>query len=442
LQGHPSRKLAHAIATGVSVDSRTVAKGELFFAIRGERFDGHDFIDAALERGAVAAVVDGETAPDERPLIYVNDTGAALRRLAAHHRGQRSVNVVAVTGSNGKTTTKSMIHHVLGQRLRGRAAPKSYNNAVGVPLTLLSAEAGDEYLVVEIGSNAPGEVAALARLASPNIGVVTSIGDAHLKGFDDRGGVAREKLSLLDQIRKSGLAVLNADCPECAVMVRRLTDRHVVTFGTGESADVRVTDVRSCLDETRFVINGKTRVTLPCPGRHNALNAAAAFAVSRRLHVDPEQFVEAMATFSPPPMRLAVSRVGGLTLIDDSYNANPTSTRAAIEVLQSAGRGRRVFVGGEMLELGDDAAAFHEQAGRAIAEAGVDLLVAIGEHAPDVIAGAHSIARRLTSVFYADTETACGDLPNWLGDADTVLIKGSRGLGLERVAGCVRKAFA
>ncbi len=442
LQGRPSCTLAPVTVTGVSTDSRTCRAGDLFFALRGERFDGHDHLEQAVQRGAVTAVVQLVRRPDARPLIYVPDTLKALAALAAFHRRQRSTNVIAITGSNGKTTTKCMIHHVLGMHLCGRAAPRSFNNAVGVPLTLLAAQPGDDYMVVEIGSNAPGEVASLARMAAPTVGVITSIGDAHLDGLADRMGVATEKASLLEHLRPGGLAVLNADCTEYDA-VRRCAERcRVVTFGTCETADVRVTDLTARIDATSFKINGMFEVALPYPGRHNALNAAAAFAVCRRLNIDPQQIVAALATFEPPPMRLNVSRLGRITLIDDSYNANPTSTLAAIEVLRSATGGRRVFVGGEMLDLGRHSVAMHERTGRHIAEAGIGLLVAIGEHAPDVIAGAHAVRSRLNAIMYADTNTACRDLPNWLTDSDTVLIKGSRKLGLDRVAASLREAFA
>ncbi len=436
---------SHETATGVSTDSRTCGRGDLFFALRGPAFDGNMYVDAALEAGAVAAVVDQKPESNERPIVLVSDVTTALGRLAAFHRKRHATRIIAVTGSNGKTTTKSMIDHVLSRKLTGRGAPKSYNNAIGVPLTLLSTQPRDEYLVVEIGSNAPGEVAALAAMSTPDIGVVTSIGDAHLEGLRDRNGVALEKLSLFDRIREGGLGVLNLDDADevgVAESTSRRCHANVVTFGRHASADVRVTEIVGDIDGVGFTINGRHQVSLPCPGLHNALNAAAAFAVCRRMNMEPEMIVDALATFESPEMRLNVSRFGGLTLIDDSYNANPTSVSAAVDVLKSAGGRRRVFVGGEMLELGQHATTMHERAGREIAEAGVELMVAIGDHGPDVISGVHSVNHRVTTLLYADTETACADLPNWLTRDDTVLIKGSRGLHLDKVATSVRAAFA
>ncbi len=436
---------SHEMVRGVSTDSRTCRAGDVFFAIRGARFDGSLYVEDALGAGAVAAVVDRRRESGGGPVVLVRDVVAALGRLASHHRAGRAARVIAVTGSNGKTTTKCMVDHVLQGKLQGRAAPKSFNNAIGVPLTLLSMQTGDDYLVVEIGSNAPGEVAALAKMAAPDIGVVTSIGEAHLAGLNDRSGVAMEKLSLFDHIGAGGMGVVNIDDADQAGVAKSVVARscrNIVGFGVGASADVRVSEIESDVDRTAFTINGRYRVSLPVPGRHNALNAAAAFAVCRRMKLEPEEIVECLSTFQPPEMRLNVTRVGNLTLIDDSYNANPSSVRAAVDVLRSAVGRRRVFVGGEMLELGGQSKTLHEQVGRAIAEAGVGLLVAIGDHGPDVISGAHSVTHHLPTVYYADTDTACADLPNWLREMDTVLIKGSRGSQLDRVAHSVRAAFA
>ena len=210
-RGKPCRTLSPITVTGVSTDSRTCKPGDVFFAIRGERFDGHDFVAGALKAGAVAAFVDLPLGSDESPLVHVSDTIVALGELAAFHRRQQSLTVVAVTGSNGKTTVKSMIDHVLSRHLTGRASPQSFNNAIGVPLTLLSARAGDDYLVAEIGSNAPGEIAALGKMVAPGVAVITSIGEAHLSGLGDLGGAAVEKLSLLEHVRTGGIAVINAD---------------------------------------------------------------------------------------------------------------------------------------------------------------------------------------------------------------------------------------
>lgn len=439
--GRPLRTLPPMTVPRVSTDSRTCGRGDLFFALRGPRFDGHGFVDSALERGACAAVVDRAAADAAGPRVMVGDTVAALGRLGAFHRQQRSIPVIAVTGSSGKTTTQRMIHHVLSQKLRGKAAPSSFNNAIGVPLTLLSADSRDAYLVVEIGSNAPGEVAALAELVSPTIGVITSIGAAHLEKLGDVRGVANEKLSLLDHVRPGGLAVLNADMPfanEAAAHRERLT---VLTYGTTETADVRVTHIDSKVTETRFKINGKHVVLLRLAGAHNALNATAAFAVCRRLQIDAETIVAALATFDPPPMRMEVLRAGELTVIDDSYNANPLSVGAAIEVLQVAEGVRRVFVAGDMLELGDDATEWHERIGRQAAEAGIEMLVTVGRYSDAMIRGARSGNREMEVVGCADALDAAEVLVHRLTGTEVVLVKGSRRVGLERVVSKLNEVF-
>jgi len=399
-------------------------------------------VDQAFEQRAIAAIVENGAVDGDRPLIHVGDTIEALGRLAAYHRAQTSTAVIAVTGSNGKTTTKCMIDHVLSQRLTGRAAPSSFNNAIGVPLTLLSVEHGDAYVVVEVGSNARGEVAALAEMASPNVGVVTSIGEAHLAGLDDRSGVAVEKMSLLSHVVRGGMAVVNTDCEEIAGIAKRGVGCNVVSFGTSDAADVRVGDVVGDVEATRFTINGRYEVELPVPGRHNALNAAAAFAVCRRLSLEPEEIVEALATFRPPPMRLDVTRLGRMTVIDDSYNANPSSMAAAVDVLGGVESGRRVLVAGDMLELGSQSKALHEQTGRRIGNSHVDFLVAVGEHGDELITGARAENPEIQTIRYQDVSQACRDLPKRLTEFDTVLIKGSRRLGLDRLARRIVELFA
>jgi UDP-N-acetylmuramoyl-tripeptide--D-alanyl-D-alanine ligase len=441
VSGRAPEDLQPVSVTGVSIDSRTCRAGDVFFAIAGDRFDGHDFVDDALQAGAVAAVVHRELAASGQPIIRVEDTTGALGRLASYYRNERSLNVVAVTGSNGKTTTKGFIEHVLSQHQAGRAAPRSFNNAVGVPLTLLSSQPGDEYLVVEIGSNAPGEIATLSAIASPNIAVITSIGLAHLERFGDIEGVAAEKASLLDHLRSGGLAVVNADSPELMRRVGQLDAVNVITFGRCAEADVRVTDLCGSVDGVRFKINGRFEVSLPVPGEHNAMNAAAAFAVCRRLKLDPEQIVEALAGVPPPPSRLSVSRVGGVTLIDDSYNANPSSVAEAVEVLRCVDKGRRVLVMGDMLELGPDGPKLHEGCGRLAAEAGIEMIVAVGDHADSTLRGVLCAAGDPETVRYASTDDAVGDLPGRVRESDTVLFKGSRRMELERVFQAVSTVF-
>ena len=420
--------------TGVSTDSRTIQAGDLFFAIAGDRFDGHKFVGDVVRKGAVGCVVSHEPEGAEPSgLLRVPGTVEALGRLAAFHRRHAKAQVVAVTGSNGKTTTKCMIEHVLGSRFRGRGSIKSFNNHIGLPLTLLSAEQGDEFLVVEIGSNAPGEVAALGRLACPDIGVVTSIGYAHVGRLGGLAGVRAEKLSLFETVRDSGLCVAPLDDLGPSGLARAQDTRNRITFGLSEEADVRVTEVSGDLDGVRFKLNGRHEVRLPFPGVHNAMNVAAAFAVCRRFRMEPEEIVACLATFRAPDMRLTLRRLGGITLIDDSYNANPTSMAAAVHTLGGVHAGRRVFVAGDMLELGDESPQWHRTLGRQLSESGIEFIVGVGPQAEQVIRGASEKGAGIESVCYPDTDRAREDLPRRLRPGDTVLVKGSRAVGLDRL---------
>ena len=421
--------------TGVSTDSRTIGPGDLFFAIRGDQFDGHDYVAQAVSRGAAACVVSRPDVTASAPCLRVDDTVAAMGRLAVHQRAKTRATVIAVTGSNGKTTTKRMIDHVLGSRLRGRAAARSFNNNLGVPLTLLSVNQDDEYLVVEIGSNAPGEVGGLAAMASPQIGVVTSVGFAHLEGLGGIEGVAREKLSLLSHLEAGGLGVVNVDRPTTQALLGDYakTDGELVTFGLSDEADLRVGDVVGGLEGVRFRIDEGPELRLRVCGAHNALNAAAAYAVGRRMGLGFDEMAKSLASFEPARMRLNVARCGSLTVINDCYNANPSSMAAAIEVLADAGGARRVLVIGDMLELGTDARRWHERLGRQAGEAGIDLLVAVGSNATAVAAGAQAGGSATETLVYADAARAGEGVGDWLQPGDVVLVKGSRAMTMERV---------
>jgi len=422
----------------VTTDSRDVWPGDLFFALRGPRFDGHQFTAQALAKGAVACVCDHrlETPIESGPILSVDDTLAALGRLAMHYRrAVMPVNtvVIAVTGSNGKTTTKCMIDHILSAEFQGRASPRSFNNAIGVPLTLLSAELNDRYLVVEVGSNSPGEVAALAAIVSPNVAVITSIGEAHLEGLGDLHAVAAEKTSLLRSVRPAGFAVVNLDRPEILPYLAAAGRTRLLTFGVDQSAKLCVTRRRANLRGTTFELEGRYQIELPMPGAHHAANAAAAFAVARWFGVAPERIVERLRAFRPPQGRTELEEVGGVKLVDDAYNANPSSVRAALEALRAAENGRRVLVLGDMLELGVDCAASHRRVIHEALQAGIEVLVAVG---PATIAAARAqTPDRLGTEIHCciDVRSANDLLDDLVVAGDTVWIKGSRGMQLDGV---------
>ncbi len=442
-------------ANAVSTDSREVASGDVFFALSGDRFDGHEFVTQAAEGGALAAVVAQARVPEVAAslaalgiagagpvLIGVDDVLAALGRLAHYHRRLLSLSVIAVAGSNGKTTTKSMVDHILGERFTGRASPRSFNNAIGVPLTLLSAAASDDYLVVEIGTNAPGEVAALAELARPTLAVITSIAEEHLEGLGDLGGVAAEECSVLGWL-ESGFAAVNVEWAgiQAHLPAEGLT---LTTFGTCEDADLRVSDVVYEPPWLMFRLNGRFEYRLPMPGAHNALNAAGAVAVGRRLGLDHDEIAARLATYAPPALRCELQRFGDLTVLNDAYNANPQSMRAALEMLvQHPSAGRRIAVLGEMRELGPRSAELHAQVAEHVRACALDHVVlvgAAGDRMQRVLSARGGPA--LTSFVSVD-ECVLG-LPGLLRAGDVVLLKGSRAVGLERLVTPLRKwaAFA
>lgn len=462
--------------TGITTDSRHVRPGDLFFAIRGENHDGHAFVGEVLRAGAVAAVVQsGYQRPDDVDetaiLIQVDNPVQAMGRLARFHRRQLAADVVAVTGSNGKTTTKEMITHVLSGRWRGRCSIKSFNNEIGVPLTLLSADAADQFLIAEVGTNAPGEIESLTAMVQPEVAVVTCVAPVHLERLGSLEGIAREKLSLLKHVRPGGCAIVNIDADvvrsHLAEMRRKPNtlvptgggigqELKVVTIGQHEEADLRLTRVRTVEagGETEpsieFEVNGKFAYRLNVLGPHNAMNALAAIAVGRRFGMEHAEIAERLATFALPSMRLerrtlpwrTGSQRGEIEIIMDAYNANPASMSAAIDVLRSypcKPTGRRVIVLGDMRELGPRAGEFHDQVAREVAVGGIDMMLAIGTHAKQMAATArqtHKGSESKTKMeihAMLNTETAVKRVGPLCRAGDVVLVKGSRAMGLERV---------
>lgn len=427
----------------VSTDTRELRPGDLFFALRGPNFNGHDFIPVALEKGAVACVADRTFDPPivvRDRILRVNDTLAALGQFAKFYRDEVipiGVTVIAVTGSNGKTTTKCMIDHVLRGLFKGRPSPKSFNNAIGVPLTILAVEADDRYVVVEVGTNAPGEIAALSSIVSPNVAVITSIGEAHLEGLGNLESVAKEKASILGFVRPSGFGVVNVDRAEILPQLALYPRTRLITFGVDPASRLRVTRRRADLEGTVFELEGRYELELPMPGPHHATNAAATFAVARWFGVSPEQIIDRLKSFSPPEGRTHRFEVGGVTVVDDAYNANPSSVGAAIETLRTAGGDRRILVLGDMLELGVNSAEAHERVLRAAVDAGLEVIVAVGRLCT-------AAARKLdvppaTKVVTCEGAGEADEILDHLVTAgDTVWIKASRGMALDKTVAHLR----
>jgi UDP-N-acetylmuramoyl-tripeptide--D-alanyl-D-alanine ligase len=428
------------VATGYSIDSRTIAPGELFFAVRGERHDGHDFISATFERGAVAAVVSRARAaslPDAalaHPLLIAEDPLAAMQSLAHHVRRQWGRRVVAITGSAGKTTTKEAVAAALGAKFRVFKSQGNLNNNFGLPLQLLRLMPEHEFAVVEMGMNHAGEIAALARIAAPDWGVITNVGSAHIENFaDGQAGIARAKFELVEALPAGGVAFLNCDDAYAAQFGRDFLGR-VVYFGSGPCADPQIL---SCAEDSSGLhvrIRAREReasLTLHLLGAHNALNAVAGLAVALEAGVDLDAAIAALASLTAGDKRGQVFEIAGATILNDSYNSNPEALRSMIHTLAARDTdGRRILVAGEMLELGEHAPALHIAAGRAAAEAGLDLVVAVHGNA-EHLANAAS-AGGVPAVFLRDSEAAGQWLIENLRSGDVVLIKGSRGVHLEQ----------
>jgi len=420
----------------VGTDSRGECAGLLFVALRGERFDAHDFIDQARKKGAAAALVDHRVDANI-PQCVVDDTRLALGRLAAARRDRFAGKVVAVTGSNGKTTCKEMIAAVLGRAGSVCATGGNLNNDIGVPLTLLAAR-DEDFLVLEMGANRPGEIGYLTDIGRPHVAVITNVGRAHLEGFGSLEGVARAKGEIARGLPPSGTLVVPSDSPWTGLWGQLAAGRPVLTCGPDASADLRVDvdGITSVWGRDGFRTGFKVRVgssdlelELGLAGMHNVRNALLAVAVAMDLGVKPEEIRGGLARLKPVGGRLAPRRgIGGLRLIDDSYNANPDSARAAIEVLVGL-PGRHWLVLGDLGELGADSEELHRGLGEEARLAGVDALYTVGRLSA-LAAEAFGVGGR----HFPDKESLISDLRDRLGPDDLVLVKGSRLAAMERVA--------
>ncbi len=428
------------VATGYSIDSRTVEPGELFFAVRGERHDGHDFVSAAFDRGAVAAVVSRARAaslPDAalaHPLLIAEDPLAAMQALALHVRRQWGRRVVAITGSAGKTTTKEAVAAALGAKFNVLKSKGNLNNNFGLPLQLLRLMPEHEFAVVEMGMNHSGEIAALARIALPDWGVITNIGTAHIENFaDGQAGIARAKFELIEALPEHGVAFLNCDDAYAAQFGRDFSGR-VVYFGAGPCADPHILTSIEDSDGLHVRIRARERetgLTLQLLGAHNASNAVAGLAVALEAGVDLDAAIVALTSLTAGDKRGQVVEIAGATILNDSYNSNPEALKSMIRTLAARpARGRRILIAGEMLELGEHGPALHLESGRAAAEAGLDLVVAVQGNAEHLATAA--CAGGVPAVFLRDADTAGQWLIENLRPGDVVLVKGSRSVHLER----------
>ncbi len=421
-----------ADVVGVTTDSRQVVTGQLFVALSGEHFDGHDYLETVAAAGAAAAMVQ-KPGTGSLPQLVVADPLSALARLARAHRDRFEIPVIGLTGSNGKTTSKEMIAAALASLGPVHRTTGNLNNQIGVPLTLLGLEASHRAAVIEMGMSREGEIRALAAMARPTVAVITNAGRAHLLGLGSREAVGRAKSEIAEALGPADTFIYFGDDG----LLRELNKgcaAHVVTFGLGSTPNLTASRiVETGLNGSEFDVEGFGRVRLAIPGRHNVLNALAALAVSRVLGVAPAAAVQALAWVKPVTGRMEVRHFGALTIIDDSYNANPDSMRAALDLLREAPHaGRRVAILGEMLELGQNSLSMHKEVGAAASF--VDALWVIGPSASEVAAAAVEAGLAGSAVHVLPSlEALLSSIPPMLLPGDLVLVKGSRGMALDRL---------
>ncbi|MCJ7645660.1 UDP-N-acetylmuramoyl-tripeptide--D-alanyl-D-alanine ligase [bacterium] len=429
--------------SGVSIDSRTIKKGEIFFALKGERFDGHDFLGEAIEKGARAAVVSRkrEKFVTKVAIIKVAHSLTALQQLAKFYRHKFNPVVVGVTGSNGKTTTKDMLKALLLSKYRVVATPGNYNNIVGLPLTLFQICPETEFLVLEMGANHAGEIKRLAEISLPQIGVITNIGATHLQFFRCISNVLSAKMELVKLLPPRGKVVLNMDDFHLRSQFKKIK-REIITFGTNPQADVRASDVvvsrsggKEKLSFTVHVGRNRKEFDLYCLGRYNIYNALAAISVAKEFGISLSLMVDVLREFRFPKLRMEKLKYGEVTIINDAYNANPISVKAALsELISSFPSQRKIVVLGDMLELGRLSRKFHQEIGKIVATSPIYSLITIGEDARFIAQAAREWGMERSNIFsFKDKKFASRKLKGLLKPKDLVLIKGSRKMGLEEV---------
>jgi len=432
------------IFTSVSIDSRTVAAGALFVAIRGDRFDGHDYAGVALERGATGVLVSRAISPASGTIIKVADTLTALQDLAREIRRRSGTTVIAITGSAGKTSTKEITADLLATRYRVFRNRGNLNNHIGLPLTLTELANGPEMAVVELGMNHAGEIRDLIRIAEPDARVWTNVGDAHIGYFGSRDAVASAKAEILEEAKPSTVVVANADDALVAKHTQGFSGR-LLTFGTDGTANVRATDVEDRgFEGTTATVRtpgGSIRLDLSLPGRAHLMNVLAGVAIATEYGVAPAAISRTVRAARPVARRGSMTTLrSGARIVDDTYNASPAAVQTMLQALKvTPGATRRIAILGEMLELGDSAFALHEACGRAAAESGVDVLVAVGGPSADgFIAGARAAGLKDAQlVRFKDSASACSPVAAMIHAGDLVLIKGSRGTRMDLIADAI-----
>ena len=433
------RELLETHIQDAVIDSRLARPGCLFVPVVGGRFDGHDFIPQAIKRGAIAVLAENEEGYG-CPVIYVDSTVKALLAMAKAYRAGFSIPVVGITGSVGKTTTKELVANVLSQKFNTLKNERSFNNHTGVPLTLFRLSEEHQIAVIEMGTNTPGEIAALTDIVRPNIGIITNIGEAHIEFFGTRDGILAEKSDMLKYIGESGLVIVNGDDDKLRTLREKY--KNGLTYGFDADNDVRGENVRDMgLEGMSFDIvysGGRITAAIPSPGIHMVMNSLCAAAAGIALGVEPGLIKRGIESYAPVEGRMQIIRTNRLTLLDDSFNANPTSMAAAIDIACRAS-GRTVLILGDMLELGENSAEYHRDMGKKAVERGADVMIGKGPLMKNACEETERAG--ITTMHFSTSEDIMHALDGCLKDGDTVLVKASHGTKLEDVAEYIRENF-
>jgi UDP-N-acetylmuramoyl-tripeptide--D-alanyl-D-alanine ligase len=438
---------------GVSIDSRKAEPENLFVAIKGEKFDGHEFIKDALDKGATCIILEEKrfsqkekhlfSSTSEKRAVLVGDTRTALQSLAKWYKDKFKLKVVGITGTNGKTTTKEMIAEILSRKYEVLRSEKSFNNQIGVPLTLLKLNPETEVLVLELGMNQPGEIGVLTRMVKPDIGLITNIGPAHLEFMGSLENIARAKFELLENMDENGIIILNADDPYLLERAEK-EEKKVYTFGLERKADFMAEKIMQDGNGFfSFSVNSSTPIKLKLLGKHNLYNALAAFSTGSILGVEKEKIKEALENYTPFELRMELVEIDGIKIINDAYNANPFSMEKALQTLRGIKTGgRKIAVLGDMLELGEKSLEFHKKIGEEVKECNIDFLFTFGELSRAIALGALENGIDKKNVFsFQDKKRLIENLLEMMKPGDLILFKGSRKMGLEEIVNDLKKLF-
>ncbi|WP_246945341.1 UDP-N-acetylmuramoyl-tripeptide--D-alanyl-D-alanine ligase [Bacillus pinisoli] len=423
---------------GVSINSRDDLHGKLFIPIKGERFNGHEFVADAFQKGAVACLwkKDEPNKPSDVPLILVDDTLTALQQLAHSYRHELKLKVVGVTGSNGKTSTKDMIFSVLSTEYKVEKTEGNFNNHIGLPLTVLKTEEDTEILVLEMGMSGRGEIELLSKIAEPDVAVITNIGESHLQDLGSREEIAEAKLEITAGLKAGGSLIFMGDEPLLQERIGRYTDIKLISFGQEETNEYYPVFIKQESNGTSFTCNKASRpFFIPILGRHNVFNSLATLAVSQVLNITWENAIRGLSQLKMTKMRAEISSgIKGSTIINDAYNASPTSMKAAIQLLQDLeGYKRKFLILGDMLELGDQEIPFHQEVGRAIDPTKIDYVFTFGELGKQIATGATAQLTDKRVFSFTNKHELIESVESKLNEKDVVLVKASRGMRLEEV---------